>query len=167
MPGPRIDIDEVLSQIKIAVLSYKMRNMANAIGKQYQTLSNELDHRENFKLGAITLFQILEITQEMDAPVQSREAGIKVLDMIEDSLGRVAFQIPIPVKGDMLPVMAMVGAMSKEFGESIQDMAAALADGHITRKEAQKCMKEIWDVVKECVKLWAYLRDYTGETGHE
>jgi len=159
-PIVRLDYEEIMAQLKIAVLAYPMKAIAPEIGKEYQTLSNELGHREDFKLGFISALQILSVTQHPHANQQSRAAGIQALDKIEEGLGRVAFVIPRAKDTEMQPIMELVAKVSKEFGENMQELATAIQDGKITEQEARDCSKETQDLINACIRLQAFLEQY-------
>jgi len=55
----KIDIDSILAQVKITVLAYQMKNMPAILGYTYETISNQIDHRDKHKLGFISFLQIL------------------------------------------------------------------------------------------------------------
>ncbi len=158
MTYPRIDVDEIMDAVRAAIFEYPMKAMASDIGKQYPTLSNELGHRDDFKLGFITFLKILEATQRLGDPNNpSRLAGLRMLDKIEESVNRVAYQIPDASNEDVVPVMEMMANMSREFGESIRELATAIKDGKLSSTEAKRCAKENRELIKACVTLQGYL----------
>ncbi len=144
-----IDIDRIIDQLDVAVKNYPMKALAPKLGKRYGTLANEISDQPGYKLGLITALQILEATRDL-----------KALDLIEEAFGRVPITIPKPEKGQMTAIMRLVAALSKEFAENVKELANALRDGVITKKEAEKCLKENMDLIKICLELQAYLEQF-------
>ena len=58
-----------------------------------------------------------------------------VLDAIERSVGRVG--VALPMAGDNVTIARSVEAI-REFGEFLQELGAAAADGHVSRDEAHR-----------------------------
>jgi hypothetical protein len=79
------------------------------------------------------------------------------LNYIEETFGRTAFFIPRLNADDPAPIMKLVAKISKEFGETVQEVAKALEDGVLDKKEIQRCRKENNDLIKACVEMNAYL----------
>jgi len=161
--GNKMDKNEILNQVKIAVMGYPMKAMADELDKAYSTLSNELDHRDTAKLGFLTALGILAKSQGAGAPSQSRYAGIKAVDLIEAGFGRVAFELPKAIPTDPRPIMQMAAKLSKEFGEAVQELASCIdpespGGGRTIAEEAERCLKEIGDLVKACIELQGYFQ---------
>jgi len=144
-----MDIDRIIDELDIAVKKYPMKALAPEIGKRYGTLANEFSDQPGYKLGFITVLQILEMTKDLTA-----------LDMIEESFGRVPIVIPKPEKGKMTEIMHLVSRMSKKFGESIKSLADAIQDGVITKNKAEMCLKENMRLIKVALELEAYLEQF-------
>ena len=158
MPVPRLNKEEILNQVKITAMAYSLKNMADDVGKPYSTLSNELDHRDFAKLGFLTTLQILEHSQSPSATVQSKSAGLMVLDLIEEGFNRVAFAIPDPPKEKIPQTMRMIAKLSKEFSEATGALADSIEDNHFTRQEAEVCLKENRDLIKACLRIDHFLQ---------
>lgn len=142
-------MDQLIDMLDIAAKNHPIKALASDLGKGESTLRNELTQQPGYKLGLVTAIQIIKMTDD-----------IKPLDRIESFFGRVAFDLPKPEPGNMRPCMEFVGKLSKEFSEVIEEMATALLDGVMTGKEAKRCLNETCDLIKACVKLKAYLRQY-------
>jgi len=92
--------------------------------------------------------------------IASKNFSIKALDAIEAFFDRVAFVLPPPQKGQMEPIMKMVGSMTREFGENMEALTKAMEDGRITKHEASRCLQENKDMITACMKLQAYLEQF-------
>ena len=88
-----------------------------------------------------------------------KTGDLRPLDLVESMFKRVAFRIP-EARGDLLPLVSMLADSTREFGEQMQAMAAAMTDGKITAPEAEKCLKETRDTIAALIKLEAYLKQY-------
>jgi len=142
-------MNDVIDLLDIAAKNYPIKALANEIGKGESTLRNELTQQPGYKHGLITAILILKKTQDLRA-----------LDRIEALFDRVAFQLPRSDSEDMKPIMELVASISKEFGENIQELAKAIEDGKVTKKEARRCHNENKDLIQVCVKLQAYLEQF-------
>ena len=79
------------------------------------------------------------------------------LDYIESVFDRVAFPIPKASLTDPAPIMKLVSKISKEFGESIQELGKSLEDGVLDPDEVKRCRQENRDLIKACVEMDANL----------
>jgi hypothetical protein len=140
-------MDQILDLLDAAAKNYPLKALAPELGKGESTLRNELIEQPGYKLGLLTAIQIWKKTGDFRA-----------LDHIETALGRVAFGIPKMESNHMLSMMDLVSRLAKEFGENIEEMSSALKDGVITKKEAQRSIKENWDLIKVCIELDVYLK---------
>jgi len=75
----------------------------------------------------------------------------EALDVLERAMGRVAFKLPdLADHSDLAGDLAKVG---KEFGKVCSSMSAALADGKVTRKEAEAFSAEVDDNIAALAEL--------------
>ncbi len=139
-------MQRVIDLLDIAAKNYPVKALAPEIGKAESTLRNELTQQDGYKLGLLTAYQILKTTKDYRA-----------LDRLERLLGRVAFPLPTASPDDMPGLMALVGRLSKEFGEHMQEIAEAMKDGKIDKGEARKCHKELLEMMAVAAQLKAYL----------
>jgi len=142
-------MDRIIDLLDVAAKNYPIKALAPEIGKGESTLRNELTQQPGYKLGLMTSILIMQKTGDLRA-----------LDQIESLFDRVAFNIPQPISHNMRPAMELVAKLTKEFGENMTEMAAAMEDGVISAKEAQKCLKENRDLVEACLRLEAYLEQF-------
>lgn len=140
-----LDLHAIAEQLDLAVKGFPMKAMADELGKRYTTLANELSEQPGWKLGWADMLRIVRLSGRLE-----------VLDAIESSFGRVAFALPRPI-AQSGPVMALVGRLTREFGENLETLASSLEDGFLDRDEASRCLKELRDVVEACMRLQAYL----------
>ena len=139
-------MQNVIDLLDIAAKNYPVKALAPEIGKAESTLRNELTQQDGYKLGLLTAYQILKITKDYRA-----------LDRLERLLGRVAFPLPVATPDNMPDLMVLVGRLSKEFGDHMQEIAKALKDGKIDKGEARKCHKELLEMMAVAAQLKAYL----------
>lgn len=142
-------MDRIIDLLDAAAKAYPIKALAPEIGKGESTLRNELNGQEGYKLGLITAVNIWRLTKDF-----------RSLDRIEHILGRVAFPTPIAEHRNMSPIMRLAARLTKEFGEHMQEIAEAMADGVVTAKEARRCLEELGDVIEACVELQAHLQLY-------
>jgi len=150
--------NEVLEKIKMAVLAYPMKAMADDLGKPYSTLANELDHRGTGKLGFLTALSIIE--RACAGTIESRAGALSALDEIEAGIGRVAFAPACSREAKMCDVLKMTAMTAKNFGEYMQVMGEAVQDGRITKKEAERCISELVRLVRVCMEAKSCLEAY-------
>lgn len=143
--------DEIIDHLDVAAKKFPMKALATKVKghvssvRAESTLRNELNQQPGYKLGLITAIQIMEITRDLTA-----------LDAIESLFDRVAFKMPKHKDGNPSTIMMLASRLSKEFGETIEEMAAAMEDGKLTEKEKKKCLAELRDLIKVCVELEAF-----------
>jgi hypothetical protein len=142
-------VDLAIDLLDAAAKRFPIKALCDRIGKAESTLRNELTQQDGYKLGFKTAILILRETRDLRA-----------LDRIEEIFGRIAFAIPTCDKTDMIPILRLVGKAMQEVGEHTQAMANALADGRITRAEAETCLRELNDVLASCIELKAHLERY-------
>ncbi len=77
--GSPIDVDEIIERMDLIAATFPRKALAARLGKRYQTMDNEIKHRElgtsNAKLGQIDALRILGQSQAADAPPETRRAG--------------------------------------------------------------------------------------------
>lgn len=127
----------------LKALAYELKREAT---KAESTLRAELNQTAGHKLGLVTAVQIMALT-----------GNFKPLDKIETIFGRVAFDLPTARAADPAPLMKMVANLSKEFSETVQEVAQALKDGVLDPDEAKKCLKELNDLVQVAMEFKATL----------
>jgi hypothetical protein len=138
---------EILDLLDVAAKNYPIKALADEIDKAESTLRNELTAQPGYKLGLGTAYLIWSKTGDLHS-----------LDKIEEAVGRVAFVLPKTVEGSSsVPVMKLVSGLSKQFSESIDALADALADGKINKVAAARCLQENKDLIEICIKIQAYL----------
>lgn len=78
--------------------------------------------------------------------------NFSALDFIEQSLGRVAIQIPkaIPSTADMV---AAFSKTTSEFGDLAKEIGEALQDGRVEQSEYQRLEREGWELIRQTILL--------------
>lgn len=116
--------------------------LAERLGISYQMLMNAANpDLPEFKFQARLII-----------PVTMMTGDFRVLDYLEASCGRVAYQLPEIPKG-MDEIHSLVSASVKEFGDVLTEAGKALADGRIDLWEAKRLEKEIIDQVRVVMAL--------------
>jgi len=146
--GPEYFIDPIAAAAK----KFGMKTLAWEMDKAESTFRNELSQQPGYKLGLITAIRIMQATGDLAA-----------LDRMEELFGRAAYRLPRAKGDEMKPVMQMIGRTAREYGEQMEALGAAIADGVISRKEAQKCLKETEDVINALVEIKAFLEKLANE----
>ena len=83
--------------------------------------------------------------------------GLDALKYILSVFGYVCFKVP-QVGGHMATSMLRImGNFSKEFSETIREMARSIEDGRIDQKEIARCRKEIHELIEQAAMADAYL----------
>lgn len=145
-------MDDIIDLLDVAAKRYPIKAIAPKIkghvsaNRAESTLRSELNQQPGYKLGLITAIQIMQITGDLAA-----------LDMIESLFDRVAFRLPKHKDGNPSTIMVLASRLSKEFGETIEEMARAMEDGKLTKNEISRCLAELGDLIKVCVELEAFL----------
>lgn len=152
----RVDKQEVMNQIVIAVRAYGRKAMANDLNKAYSTLSNELEERDWGKLGLRDAMTILELCLDPSAPEQSRVAAYKALDMIDAGFNRIAYNIP-PTNHSTTKTLRLVSKFMKESSENFGALADAMDDNEWQKHEVERCLKENRDVMQACLEIEYHL----------
>lgn len=85
-------------------------------------------------------------------PLIKITGDFQVLNFIENSLGRVAIEIPDQnASGDHLQKQAIKSAA--EFGKMMQEISVAIDDGEISKKEKQKICRSGWEAVTAIMQV--------------
>jgi hypothetical protein len=147
-----LDVDGLIDMLDVIAKKNVMKDVAAHIGKNENTLRNELNQQHEYKLGFRTALQIMVATGDLS-----------VLDMIEAYFGRCCFFIPQAKYEDPAPMMRLVADMSHEFAESIRAIAGALSDGKICADEASRCIEQTKALVRKCIQIEANLKVYVGK----
>lgn len=143
--------DEIIDYLDVAAKKYPMKKLAGRIKghvsniRAESTLRNELNQQPGYKLGLITAIQIMQITGDTEA-----------LDAVETMFGRVAFKLPKHTDGNPSTLMKLAAKLSKGFAKTIEEMAGAMEDGKLTKKERARCLGELQDLIRVCVELEAF-----------
>lgn len=140
-------MQQILDLLDVAAKSYPIKALAPELDKAESTLRNELTEQPGYKLGLRTALLIIKITR-----------NFKPLDAIENLFGRVSFFLPKAI-GSSLPVMNLAGRLTREFGEHMEVLSKSLEDGELTTDEAEKCLKELKDVITACLRLQGYIEN--------
>jgi len=151
----RIDLNEVgdrmedvVDLLDAAAKRYPIKALAPELksdvtrARAESTLRAELNQTEGYKLGMITAVMIMAKTGDLFA-----------LDEVEDIFNRVAFDLPVAVPDNSAKLMKLIAKLSKEFSETVQEVAFAMQDNQITKKEASRCLEELDDLIKVSVEF--------------
>lgn len=128
----------------------KAARVAARMGIPYQTLAkyalscngDERGHR---------------LPAELVPPLTIAAESFAVLDYLEAAVGRVAIALPVGAAG----TRELAGAVCrtvKEFGDVAREAGAAIADGTVTRKEAERVERESLELVREIMALVAAVK---------
>lgn len=139
--------DELMDVLDAAAKRFPIKKLAADINKAESSLRNELTQQHGYKLGLWDAVLIMKKTRDLSA-----------LDMIEDFFRRVAFPLPDAQITNVAPIMRLMADLSKEFGESVESLADALRDGRVEQREAQKCLKEVGELIRKGIELEAHLK---------
>ena len=142
-------MDEIVDLLDSAAKRYPMKALAPKVGKAESTLRNELTQQPGYKLSLTTAIMIMQTTGDTAA-----------IDRIEALLGRVAHALPPPRSGSFAALCRLSGDLAVEFGEQTQAFGQAMRDGRITRDEAEKWLKELWEANRKGLELQASLERF-------
>ena len=150
--SPIACMEEIIDRLDMAAKGYPIKALAPKLktevtaAKAESTLRAELNQTHGYKLGLVTSIQIMAETGDLSA-----------LDMIEALFGRTAFDLPVVKPGDPAPFMKMVSKLSKEFSETVQEIASGLADDDLDRPETTRCISEVDDLIQAAIQFKATL----------
>ena len=150
-----VDADAVMDKLVATARAYGVKGLAYDINKRYITFSNELREAEYAKLGFRTALDILEAALHLDAEEDAQIAARRVVEMVCEMLGFVAFQVPVS-EGKTPDTMHLMAKLSREYSEHIDSLADAIKDGQWTRAELARCRRENRDLLKACLETDAH-----------
>ena len=121
----------------------------------------EIAERMNLPLG--TLYDIAD--QQRTRELRAREVPGLVLatnnhlipDVIETRIGRVAYLLPTALGQG--PLLEKAANAVREFGELLQELHQAIADGRMTLDEAEQVSKEGLEVIAAVQELMAQSKE--------
>ena len=141
-------MEDVIDLLDAAAKRYPIKALAPELksdltrARAESTLRAELNQTEGYKLGMLTAVMIMAKTGDLFA-----------LDEMEDIFNRVAFELPTAVPDNSMELMKLIAKLSKEFSETVQEVAFAMKDNQINKKEASRCLKELDDLIKVSVEF--------------
>lgn len=80
-----------------------------------------------------------------------------LLDVLEEQVNRVAFTMPVIDEPNCAQDLKVVQKLVKEVGDALQVLAETLEDHIVEDWELQKTLPALDDVIRECVRLKAWL----------
>lgn len=89
---------------------------------------------------------------ELVPPLVIAAESFVVLDFLEASVGRVAIALPAGTAGTR-ELALQVCRVVKEFGDTARAAGDAIADGRVTRREAEAVEREALETVREIMAL--------------
>jgi hypothetical protein len=90
-------------------------------------------------------------------PLTKMTGNFSALDYLEASLGRTAFRLPDPTKGDHVEINRQMLHIMKHIGDLGGEIEKALEDNKLDNREAKKIEPIITEVTKHLVQLAAAL----------
>ena len=96
-------------------------------------------------------------------PLTRAASDFRLLDYIESSLGRVAFELPKARPG-LVKIHRELSKSVKEFGEFVRAVGDSMHDGRITAAKREQCRKEGYELI-QAVALLLFALDPEGEGG--
>ena len=126
--------------VKEAPSGLTAKQIAAAVGRDYQTLMSELSRQPNHKLGANLVLPLMKLTGSME--------GLKYL-----AAGMNAVCVVMPSQEGNHPVHRQCLSTVDEFGQLMRSMAQALEDGTITRTERDEIASSGYDALAAIVSL--------------
>jgi hypothetical protein len=141
-----------MSQEPIAriLARYKDRNdlaeLSRRLNISYSSLARILNENDPYDLGVRKLVDFIEAAGR----------DFTLLDHIEARLGRAA--IPVQAENRACDFKEL-SRLARESGHAITAISEALADGKITKKEAEVCIKETLHVVQVAMRIIRGLAD--------
>jgi transcriptional regulator with XRE-family HTH domain len=82
----------------------------------------------------------------------------KALDDLETAAGRVAVAVPHASELAHLQDIMVVQRLIKEVGEALESLARTLADGKVEEHELPETVRELDEVIQECIRLKHWLK---------
>jgi len=141
-------MDEILDQLDAGAKQYPMKALAAELCKPEGSLRNELHGQEGYKLGFFTAIEIIRKTKVY-----------RVLDWAEAQCGRISHKLPKNTEnfGDLCE---LAGEMALQFGSQMMEFGAAMADGKITRAEADRWLGELNKANQRGLELQSCLQNF-------
>lgn len=136
------------------------RQFAKALGVPYRTLNFWLSADRN--IPAYILPVVCKHLEKEICAFQSKKRApeaFHALDILEDAVGRQVYDVPHATELEANDFI-VIQRLMKEVGEALQSLAGTLADGRVQDHEMPETIKEIDDVITECVRLkrWLHMR---------
>lgn len=123
------------------------RQLAIDIDRNPTTFSHELNETGSAKLGLRTAVKMTK-----------RAKDLRILNAFAAECGQVCVPLPesLMVDGDM--TMQGLGRIAKEFGDVVQEVSAAAADGEVSANELQRVERQWGELVAAGQSLLAHMR---------
>ncbi len=83
--------------------------------------------------------------------------GPDPLEYILSVFGRVSFEVPPADGATATTLLRIAGNLSKEFSETIRELARSVEDGRVTKQEIARCRKELYDLIRVAARAEAIL----------
>jgi hypothetical protein len=149
-----MDVQTSIDCIDAAAKTFGIKRLTPMLGEKAEsTLRAELNGTRTYKLGWKTAWRVMETVDDFSAVIGlMREAGYE------------CFRVPRDVPDNFKPVLDHIAKLTKEYGESITASTAAIADGKITREEAEKNIDEAADIINAAIQLKSYWENRLKET---
>lgn len=136
--------------VKAAPSGLSAKEIAHAVGRDYQTLMSELSRQPNHKLGANLVLPLMRLTGSME--------GLKYL-----AAGMNAVCVVMPAQEGSHPVHRQCLSTVDEFGQLMRATAQALEDDTITRAERDEIASRGYDALAAIVSLLKSVENHSEE----
>ncbi len=93
------------------------------------------------------------------APLVRVTGDFQILDYLENSLGRVAFDIPKKTCLSLKDVQNLAINAAAEFGDLMTEVAEDYKDDNLTKAEKRAIIKEGWEAITAIVRLISRVED--------
>ena len=134
--------------------------LAEKLTLEYPTLMRKMNPNDEQDIHACQLVKFIEATKHSWKDPERRENGdldFTLLDEVELRLGRIFSH---EVKKPRYDVSFHgLSQLMKESSEATRAIAEAFADGKVTPREAEKCIKELHDLVYIAMRLIRHLEE--------
>lgn len=123
------------------------RQLAADIDRNPTTFSHELNETGVAKLGLRTAVKMTKRTKDL-----------RILYAFACEMGQMCVPLPdmLMVEGDL--TMQGLGRVAKEFGDVVQEISAAAADGEVSANEMQRVERQWGELVAAGQQLLAHMR---------
>lgn len=122
------------------------RDLAKKLGPHYRSFSYWLDGQRKFPADLL-------------GPLCLTIENYEVLDFVEQQVSRVAYPVPKIEKLPQIEDIKAIQRLVKEVGEALQSLSETLEDGIVEKRELDKTIPELDDVIRECAQLKHWLKD--------